>query len=102
MDQNKNETQPLLHSTFKKLVELTAYISNDKFDFIMKNILQIRSLDQLSEADAQELIGQLTILPKLKNNLLHGLNQSAEDIAQRQIDIFAEQLITGNGNPVDV
>lgn len=102
MDQNKKENTPLLHSTFKQLVELTAYISNDKFDYILKNVLQIRSLDQLSEAQAQKLIKELTILPKLKNNLLHGLNQSAEDIAQRQIDIFAEQLITGNANIVDV
>lgn len=102
MDQNKNENHLLLHSTFKQLVELTAYISNDKFDFICQNILHIRSLDQLTETDAQTLIEQLSILPKLKINLIHGLSQSAEEIAQRQIDIFAEQLITGNGKTVDV
>lgn len=100
--QNKNEHTPLQHSTFKELVQLTAYISEEAFNNICQRKLHINSLDQLSEQQALELISQLSVLPKLKNNLLHGLNQSAEDIAQRQIDIFAEQLITGNGNPVDV
>lgn len=102
MDQNKNQNTPLLHSTFKQLVQLTAYISEDKFNYILEHILKISALDQLSEADAQKLIGQLSILPKLKSNLVQGLSASAEQIAQKQIDIFAEQLITGNGNPVDV
>lgn len=100
--ENKNQNTPLLHDTFKQLVQLTAYISGDKFDFIMANILHISSLDQLTESQAQKLIDQLAILPKLKRNLVHGLSQSAEQIAQNQIDIFAEQLITGNGKNVDV
>jgi len=100
--QNQNENTPLQHATWKRLVELTAFISNDQFDHIMRDILQINSLDSLSQEQALELIESLSVLPKLKNNLLRGLAESNEQIVQNQVDVFAEQLITGKNAEVDV
>ena len=100
--QNKNESSPLQHATWKRLVELTAFISNDQFEHIMHDILQINSLDSLSEEQALELIASLSVLPKLKNNLLRGLAETNEQIVQNQVDVFAEQLITGQSAQVDV
>lgn len=75
----EQKPKPLLHDTWRTLLRLTGeHLRDDQLQSVLSDILKVKRLDELTEAQANIVIDALMPLTRLRGLLWDGLIEAIE------------------------